>query len=112
MASCLGTSDCLIVIEPNSIISHFSRFNFRAGQFVDETAAVWAAAAVSADLFVLAAADTIALAAVVLTSRACGAVNACLAVDPGPGSAVALVHVAEYMSVESAISQLFGQNVF
>ena len=55
-------------------------------QFVDNDAAV---------VFVLVAAVAVALAAVVLTSRACAAVSACLFVDPGPGSAVALVHVAE-----------------
>ena len=34
------------------------------------------------------------LATAVLTWRACGAVTACLGVDPGPGSAVAPLHVA------------------
>ena len=66
------------------------------GKFVDDAAAVvWAAAvAVSADVFVLVVPVLVALAAVVLTSWACAAVTACLVVDPGPGSAVALVHVA------------------
>ena len=50
-------------------------------------------AAVLAVVFVLVAA--VALAAAVLTSRACAAVTACLVVDPGPGSAVELVHVTE-----------------
>ena len=65
------------------------------GQFVDDAAAVvWAAAAVVlAGVVGLIAA--VALAAAVLTSRACAAVNASLVVDPGPGSAVVLVHVAE-----------------
>ena len=65
------------------------------GQFVDDAADVLWAAAVSADVFALIAAVAVALAAAVLTSRACVAVTACLIVDPGPGSAVALVHVAD-----------------
>ena len=90
------------------------------GEFVDDAAAVvWAAgAAVSADVFVLAAAvaavvlaavtvwnavlaDVVVLAAaaasaaVALTSLACGALAASFAVDHGHGSAVELVHVPE-----------------
>ena len=83
---------------------------FELGQFVDDAAAVvWAAAAVSADVFGLAAADAIALAAVtvwnavladvvecpVAVSLAYGTVTACLTVDPGCGSVVVLVHGAE-----------------
>ena len=84
------------------------------GQFVDDDAAVvWAAAAVSADTFVLVIAAVIlaavtvwnavlanvvelpvlALAAVGLTSLACGSVAASFAVQPAYGSAVELVHV-------------------
>ena len=84
------------------------------GQFVDAAGAVvWAAAAVLANVFVLAAvtvwndilADVVespataaASAAAVLTSLAYGAVTACFAMEPVCGSAVELVHV----SVESA----------
>ena len=84
-----------VVLFVGCLVAWAAAVNF--GQFVDEAAAVvWTtAAAASADVFVLAAADAVALTAVVLTSRACGAVTACLAVDPGPRSAVALVHVAE-----------------
>ena len=86
-------------------------------QFVDAPAAIVWAAAVSADVFVLAAAVPVVLAAVtvwnailadvvespaaaasaavVLTSLACGGVTACFAVEPVRGSAVELVHVAE-----------------
>ena len=39
-------------------------------------------------MFVLVAVAAVELAAAGLTSRACAAVTACLAVDPGPGSAV------------------------
>ena len=58
-------------------------------QFVDDAVAavVWAAVAV-----VWAAA--VQLAAAVLTWWPCAAVTACLGVDPGPGFAVALRHVA------------------
>ena len=55
-------------------------------QFVDDAAAVVWAAAVSADVFVLVAAVAVALAA---------AVTPCLVMDPGPGSVVELVRVAE-----------------
>ena len=51
----------------------------------DEAAAfVWAAAAVLADVIILVAAVAWAV-----------AVTVCLVVEPGPGSAVVLVHVAE-----------------
>ena len=65
------------------------------GQFVDDAAAVaWAAAVVWAAVAVVWAAIAVVWAAVVLTWLACAAVTACLGVDPGPGSADALVHVA------------------
>ena len=70
------------------------------GEFVDAAAVVWAAAAVSADVFALVAAVAVALIALVLTSQACAAVTACLFADPG--SAVELVHVAEKISAGSA----------
>ena len=84
------------------------------GQFVDDAAAVvwavvavvWATAVVAvvwaaavAVVSAAAAVDGVSaaaaeLATAVLTWRACGAVTACLGVDPGPGSAVAPLHVA------------------
>ena len=78
-----------VVLFICSLVAWPPAVNF--GQFVD------AAAAVLADVFVLAAADAVALAAVTVwdaASAVCGAVTACLAVDPGPRSAVVLVHVA------------------
>ena len=73
---------------------------FAAVMFVD-CVAVWAAAAVLADVTVwndVVELPADALAAVVLTSLARVAVAACFAVEPVRGSAAELVHV----SVESA----------
>ena len=66
-----------VVLFVGCLVAWAAAANF--GQFIEK--AVWAA--VSADVFVLAAADAVALAAAVLTSWACGAVTACLPVDPG-----------------------------
>ena len=66
------------------------------GLIIDAAVVVLAAVteknAVLADVVELPAAAS---AAVALTSLACGAVAACLVVEPGRGSAVELVHVSE-----------------
>ena len=61
------------------------------GQFVDDAVTVAWAAAVVAVVWAAAAVDGVWPAAVAVE---CAAMTACLGVDPGPGFAVAQVHMA------------------